>query len=49
MLVTSDLLGLRPDRTPLKHVRQYAHVGEEIARALQQYREEVEAGRFPLT
>ncbi len=47
VLVTSDLLGLRPDRPPLKHVRQYAHVGAEIAGALRQYREEVETGKFP--
>ncbi len=47
VLVTSDLLGLRPERTPLKHVRQYTHIGEEIAGALQRYREEVETGKFP--
>ncbi len=47
VLVTSDLIGLRPDRPPLKHVRQYAQVGAEIARALNAYREEVEAGQFP--
>ena len=49
VLVTSDLLGLRPDRAPLKHVRQYAHIGKEIAEALRQYREEVETGEFPVT
>ena len=47
VLVTSDLIGLRPDRPPLRHVRQYAQVGEAIARALTAYREEVEAGQFP--
>jgi 3-methyl-2-oxobutanoate hydroxymethyltransferase len=47
VLVTSDLIGLRPDRTPLKHVRQYAQVGEEMARALRAYKEEVERGEFP--
>ena len=47
VLVTSDLLGLRPDRTPLKHVRQYARIGQEIAQALQKYREEVENKQFP--
>ena len=47
VLVTSDLIGLRPERPPLKHVRQYAHVGEEIARALRDYKEEVESGQFP--
>jgi len=47
VLVTSDLIGLRHDRAPLKHVRQYAQVGQEIARALRTYKEEVEQGRFP--
>lgn len=47
VLVTLDLIGLRPDRTPLKHVRRYAEVGADIARALQAYREDVAAGRFP--
>ena len=47
VLVTSDLIGLRPDRHPLKHVRQYAQIGAEIARALRTYREEVESGQFP--
>ena len=47
VLVTSDLIGLRPDRPPLRHVRQYAQVGAEIARALNAYREEVESGQFP--
>ena len=47
VLVTSDLIGLRPDRAPLKHVRRYAEVGADIARALQAYREDVSAGRFP--
>ncbi len=47
VLVTSDLLGLRPDRAPLKHVRRYAQVGEDIARALRAYKEEVENGSFP--
>lgn len=47
VLVTSDLIGLRPDRPPLRHVRQYTQVGEEIARALKMYREEVEANQFP--
>ena len=47
VLVTSDLIGLRPNRPPLKHVRQYAQVGQEMARALNEYRQDVEAGRFP--
>jgi len=47
VLVTSDLLGLRPDRPQLKHVRQYAQIGEEIAHALRAYRDDVENGKFP--
>lgn len=47
VLVTSDLIGLRPDRPAFKHVREYAQVGEQIARALRAFREEVEAGQFP--
>ena len=47
VLVTSDLIGLRADRPPLKHVRQYARVGEAIAHALHAYKEEVESGQFP--
>ncbi len=47
VLVTSDLIGLRPDRAPLSHVRRYAEVGAEIAHALNTYREEVETGQFP--
>ena len=47
VLVTSDLLGLRPDRPVLRHVRQYAQVGAAIAAALQSYREEVESSKFP--
>ena len=47
VLVTSDLIGLRPDRPTLKHVRRYAEVGAEIARALQSYRKEVESRQFP--
>ena len=47
VLVTSDLLGLRPDRPPLKHVRQYAHVGDDILRALRAFGEDVRGGNFP--
>ena len=47
VLVTSDLLGLRPERAALKHVRQYATVGETIKLALKTYREEVETAQFP--
>ncbi len=47
VLVTSDLLGLRPERAALRHVRQYAHIGDIIKQALASYREEVETSQFP--
>ncbi len=47
VLVTSDLLGLRPERPPLKHVRRYAQIGTAIADALAAYREDVVGSRFP--
>ncbi|MGI4790578.1 MAG: 3-methyl-2-oxobutanoate hydroxymethyltransferase [Janthinobacterium lividum] len=47
VLVTSDLIGLRPERSALKHVRQYTQVGAAIAQALASYREEVETSQFP--
>jgi 3-methyl-2-oxobutanoate hydroxymethyltransferase len=47
VLVWSDLVGLRPDRPPFKHVKQYANIGEEILRAFRAYKEDVEQGRFP--
>ena len=47
VLVISDLLGLRPHARVLKHVKQYAHVGEEIERALIAFKDDVVSGRFP--
>ena len=47
VLVTSDLIGLRPDRPALRHVRRYAEVGADMARALRAYREEVQSQQFP--
>lgn len=47
VLVTSDMVGLRPGARPLKHVKLYARVGDEIARALREFKDDVEAGRFP--
>ena len=47
VLVTSDVIGLRAGSEPLKHVKQYAHVGDEILQALRRYREEVGSGDFP--
>lgn len=47
VLVTSDLLGLRPEREALKHVRQYAQIGAAIADALAAYRKDVSEEKFP--
>ena len=47
VLVTSDLLGLRPERPALKHVRQYAQVGTTIADALAAYQKDVAEAKFP--
>lgn len=47
VLVTSDLIGLRVGETPFKHVRQYAHVGDDILRALKAFRDDVQKGDFP--
>jgi 3-methyl-2-oxobutanoate hydroxymethyltransferase len=46
VLVTHDLLGLYGDFKP-KFVKRYAELYKDIARALREFREEVEAGRFP--
>ncbi|MGO8672223.1 MAG: 3-methyl-2-oxobutanoate hydroxymethyltransferase [Capsulimonadaceae bacterium] len=47
VLVTSDMIGLRTGARALKHVRQYAHVGDEISRAVRAFRDDVLGGRFP--
>lgn len=47
VLVTSDLLGLRPERATLKHVRQYAQIGTVIADALAAYHKDVSEAKFP--
>lgn len=46
VLVSHDLLGLTLGRLP-RHVRPYAHLGEEIASAVGQYRDDVRSGAFP--
>lgn len=46
VLVITDLLGLS-DRRPAKFVKAYANLRDEIARAVTQFRDEVEAGVFP--
>ena len=48
VLVTSDLLDLKGGGSvPFKHVRQYAHIGDEIARALSAFARDVRAQTFP--
>jgi 3-methyl-2-oxobutanoate hydroxymethyltransferase len=44
--VIYDFLGLYPDFVP-KHCRQYAHLAEEISRAVRQYLDDVRGGAFP--
>ncbi len=44
--VLHDMLGLYPDFVP-KHAKQYAHLVDEIGRAVRQYVAEVSEGRFP--
>jgi len=46
VLVMHDMLGLF-DRFVPKFVKQYANIREQMLAALQQYRLEVETGRFP--
>jgi 3-methyl-2-oxobutanoate hydroxymethyltransferase len=44
--VIHDFLGLYPDFVP-KHCRQYAHLAEEISRAVRDYLNDVRGGAFP--
>ena len=44
--VLHDMLGLHPDFVP-KHAKQYAHLAEEIGRAVREYLSEVQESRFP--
>ncbi len=46
VLVLHDILGLFKNFTP-KFVKQYAHIGDEIRKAVQQYRDEVKKGIYP--
>lgn len=46
VLVLHDILGLYPRFTP-KFVKQYANLHDQIADAISQYKEEVEARSFP--
>lgn len=47
VLVITDMLGMRPHARVLKHVKQYARIGEQIERAIREYRDDVAGGRFP--
>lgn len=48
VLVINDLLGLHGDEhTPFKHVKEYAHLDDDVLRALRAFRQEVEDGQFP--
>jgi 3-methyl-2-oxobutanoate hydroxymethyltransferase len=44
--VLHDMLGLYPDFVP-KHAKQYAHLAEDIGRAVREYLAEVQEGSFP--
>ena len=46
MQVIYDFLVLYPDFVP-KHCRQYAHLADEISRAVRQYMDDVRGGVFP--
>jgi 3-methyl-2-oxobutanoate hydroxymethyltransferase len=46
ILVTPDLLGLFTDLKP-RFVKQYADLGQEVTRAVEQYCREVREGNFP--
>jgi 3-methyl-2-oxobutanoate hydroxymethyltransferase len=48
VLVINDLLDLRGgDSVPFRHVKQYAHIGDDILRALRAFHKEVADGIFP--
>jgi 3-methyl-2-oxobutanoate hydroxymethyltransferase len=44
--VLHDFLGLYPDFVP-KHCRQYAHLADEVSRAVREYLDDVRQGAFP--
>ncbi len=46
ILVIHDMLGLKPGHVP-KFVKQYANLTEQIAKALEAYKKDVTAGKFP--
>ena len=46
ILVTHDMLGLKTGHVP-KFVKQYANLTEQITKALEDYKKDVTAGKFP--
>ncbi len=46
ILVTHDMLGLKTGHIP-KFVKQYADLTEQIAKAIEDYKKDVTAGKFP--
>jgi 3-methyl-2-oxobutanoate hydroxymethyltransferase len=46
ILVLHDMIGLFENFTP-KFVKQYAHIGDDIRKAVQQYKQEVKEGVYP--
>lgn len=46
ILVTHDMLGLKTGHVP-KFVKQYANLAEQIAKAIEGYKKDVTAGKFP--
>lgn len=47
VLVTHDLLGMYSGGIAPKFAKRYAELHKDISRALREYKEEVESGRFP--
>ncbi len=46
ILVVNDMLGINPEFKP-KFARRYAHLGEDILKAFNEYAEDVRKGKFP--
>jgi 3-methyl-2-oxobutanoate hydroxymethyltransferase len=48
VLVLADMIGLDPNKKPLKHVKQYAEVGKILSDAVQAFCSDVVEKKFPL-